>query len=124
MNGFFDSKIYQQALTRGVAHAKGTSTPDKSGNTFIFAHSAGNRYQANQFNAVFYLLNKLETGDEIILYYQSQKYIYTFNESKLVKGDEINYMSSNSNQNQLTLMTCWPPRYHSQAFNRHCYSQK
>ena len=55
----FSSQIYQQALTQGVAHAKNTSTPDKNGNTFIFAHSAGNWYQANQFNAVFYLLNKL-----------------------------------------------------------------
>jgi sortase A len=105
----FDSKIYQQALTKGVAHAKGTSTPDKSGNVFIFAHSAGNWYQANQFNAVFYLLNKLEAGDEIIVYYQSQKYTYTVQETKLVKGDQTSYMSGNSNQNQLTLMTCWPP---------------
>ena len=105
----FDSKIYQSALTQGVAHAKGTSTPDKSGNTFIFAHSAGNWYQANQFNAVFYLLNKLETGDEIIIYYQSQKYIYSVDEVKFVKPDEINYLSNQLNTNKLTLMTCWPP---------------
>lgn len=105
----FDSKIYQLALTRGVAHAKNTSTPDKNGNTFIFAHSAGNWYQANQFNAVFYLLNKLETGDEIIVYYQSQKYIYSVDEIKFVKPDEINYLSSQLNTNKLTLMTCWPP---------------
>ncbi|MDD2482787.1 MAG: sortase [Candidatus Shapirobacteria bacterium] len=105
----FNSKIYQRALTQGVAHAKDTSTPDKSGNTFIFAHSAGNWYEANQFNAVFYLLNKLETGDEIIVYYQSQKYIYTVNETKIINGNELNYMSSKIGQNQLTLMTCWPP---------------
>lgn len=105
----FDSKIYQTALTKGVAHAKGTSTPDKLGNTFIFAHSAGNWYQANQFNAVFYLLNKLEIGDEIMIYYQSQKYNYTVNESKIINGNELTYMSSKTNQKQLTLMTCWPP---------------
>jgi len=105
----FDSKIYQRALTQGVAHAKGTSTPDKLGNIFIFAHSASNWYQANQFNAVFYLLNKLETGDEIILYYQSQKYIYTVNESKLINGNELTYLENKNSQKQLTLMTCWPP---------------
>lgn len=105
----FDSNIYQRALTQGVAHAKDTSTPDKSGNTFIFAHSAGNWYEANQFNAVFYLLNKLETGDEIIVYYQSQKYIYSVDEIKFVKPDEINYLSNQQNTNRLTLMTCWPP---------------
>jgi len=105
----FDSKIYQQALTQGVAHAKNTATPDQFGNTFIFAHSAGNWYQANQFNAVFYLLNKLEIGDEIIVFYQSQKYNYIVKETKKIKGSESSYMLSFSNQKQLTLMTCWPP---------------
>lgn len=105
----FDSKIYQQALTKGVAHAKNTALPGQSGNIFIFAHSAGNWYQANQFNAVFYLLNKLNGGDKIIIYYQNQKYNYTVQETKLINANDISYMSSNSDQNQLTLMTCWPP---------------
>lgn len=105
----FDSRIYQVALTRGIAHAKGTSTPDKPGNTFIFAHSALNWYQANQFNAVFYLLNKLEKGDEIVVYYQKEKYNYKVSETKIVKGNEVDYLSSKPNTNTLTLMTCWPP---------------
>lgn len=105
----FDSRIYQQALTKGVAHANGTATPDKSGNTFIFAHSAGNWYQANQFNAVFYLLNKLVKGDTIDVYYQSQKYSYSVIELKFIKGSELQYLKSKGNQQQLTLMTCWPP---------------
>ncbi len=105
----FDAKIYQSALTKGVAHAKNTATPDQNGNVFIFAHSAGNWYQANQFNAVFYLLNKLEVGDEIIVYYQSEKYNYIVNDSKLIKGNELIYLENNINQKQLTLMTCWPP---------------
>ena len=105
----YDPKIYQLALTKGVAHAKGTSTPDKAGNTFIFAHSAGNWYQANQYNAVFYLLNKLTKGDKIIIYYQSHKYTYTVNGSKTVSPDQLKYLSSTPGQNQLTLMTCWPP---------------
>ena len=104
----FNSHEYQIALTRGVAHAKGSSTPNSGGNTFIFAHSAGNWYQANQYNAVFYLLNKLTKGDEIIVYYQNQAYHYSVTDTKLVNGNEINYLTGNSS-NQLTLMTCWPP---------------
>lgn len=105
----FDSKIYQPALTRGVAHASTSDTPDKSGNVFIFAHSAGNWYQANQYNAVFYLLNKLVSGDQIFLYYQNQKYTYSVNEIKFVSSNEISYLSNKLNTNTLTLMTCWPP---------------
>lgn len=103
-----DPKIYQVALTQGVAHAKGSATPNKSGNIFIFAHSAGNWYYANHYNAVFYLLNKLEKGDEIILYYQNIKYQYQVDEVKIVGADEVDYLQSNTNQKQLTLMTCWP----------------
>lgn len=105
----FNSKEYQQALTSGVAHAKNSATPDKNGNTFIFAHSAGNWYQANQYNAVFYLLNKLTKGDEIIVYYQDKPYTYLVKEIKYVNQNEISYLASKSDQNQLTLMTCWPP---------------
>lgn len=105
----FNSKEYQQALTSGVAHAKNSATPDKNGNTFIFAHSAGNWYQANQYNAVFYLLNKLTKGDEIIVYYQDKPYTYLVKEIKYVNQNEISYLTSKSDQNQLTLMTCWPP---------------
>lgn len=104
-----NSRIYQPALTRGVAHAAGSALPGQSGNTFIFAHSAGNWYQANQFNAVFYLLNKLVAGDEIMVFYQSQKYTYTVSESLLVSGSDTSYLTNEDATDRLTLMTCWPP---------------
>ncbi len=105
----FNSQIYQQALTQGVAHASTSDTPDKSGNVFIFAHSAGNWYQANQYNGIFYLLNKLTSGDEIFVYYQNQKYTYSVDQIKTINSQETNYLNRNFGQNQLTLMTCWPP---------------
>jgi len=105
----YNSSDYQKALTQGVAHASGSATPDQSGNVFIFAHSATNWYQANQYNAVFYLLNKLEKGDSIIVYFENIPYNYSVDEIKFVKPDEIDYLSTKSNTNQLTLMTCWPP---------------
>jgi LPXTG-site transpeptidase (sortase) family protein len=105
----FNSNDYQLALTKGVAHAKTSTTPDLGGNTFIFAHSAGNWYQANQYNAVFYLLKKLVKGDQITLYYQGQPYDYYLTESKLVDSQDVDYLTAKSFEKQLTLMTCWPP---------------
>lgn len=105
----YEPKEYQKALTQGVAHASGTATPDQSGNVFIFAHSATNWYQANQYNAVFYLLNKLKTGDSIIVYFNNIPYNYSVDEIKFVNPNNINYLSNNLNTNTLTLMTCWPP---------------
>lgn len=105
----YEPKEYQEALTQGVAHASGTATPDQNGNVFIFAHSATNWYQANDYNAVFYLLNKLEAGDSIIVYFNNIPYNYSVDEIKFVKPTEVSYLSTNLNTNQLTLMTCWPP---------------
>lgn len=105
----YNSSVYQQALTQGVAHALGTATPDTFGNTFIFAHSAGNWYQANQYNAIFYLLNKLVAGDQIFIYYQNQKYTYLVKELKFVAPTDVKLMNQDLSQHQLTLMTCWPP---------------
>lgn len=102
-------KIYQQALTQGVAHALGSDLPGFSGNIFIFAHSASTWYQANQYNAIFYLINKLESNDEIDLYYQGSKYSYKVTDKKIVSSFDINYLSTQQNTNSLTLMTCWPP---------------
>lgn len=90
----FSSQIYQQALTLGVAHASTSDTPDKSGNVFIFAHSAGNWYQANQYNAVFYLLNKLKRDDKIFVYYKNKKYSYSVTEVKTVNSQQTNITES------------------------------
>jgi sortase A len=105
----FDEKVYQKALTQGVAHAKGTQLPDQAGNTFIFAHSSTDWYTANRYNSVFYLLNKLEKDDDIFIFYQKQKYHFQVVEKKIVDPSEINYLKGDSQNKILTLMTCWPP---------------
>jgi sortase A len=105
----FEPKLYQPALTRGVAHAQGSSLPDKPGNTFIFAHSASSWYEANQFNAVFYLTSKLEKGDSIHLTYKNKLYDYRVSETKIVDPRDVSFLANNATDPTLTLMTCWPP---------------
>lgn len=104
-----NSQIYQKALTEGVAHAKGTAYPNEEGNVFIFAHSSADFFEASKYNAVFYLLYKLEEGDNIYLFYKGKKYGYTVREKKKVNADEISYLEGDAEKKQLTLMTCWPP---------------
>lgn len=105
-----DEPAYQRALTKGVAQAKGTVLPGQTGNTFIFAHSAGNWYIANQYNAVFYLLYKLVKGDEIQMYYKDKLYTYKVRELKYVDPKDVGFLSPKTDGwKTLTLMTCWPP---------------
>jgi LPXTG-site transpeptidase (sortase) family protein len=111
----YNSKNYQYALTKGVAHARGTAYPGNIGNIFIFAHSSSNWFTANQYNSVFYLIDKLDTGDKIDLYYKEKKYTYEVFNKKIVESSDVSYLNNLSNllilQNSsiLTLMTCWPP---------------
>lgn len=105
----YDSRIYQLALTKGVAHAKGSVFPGRMGNMFLFSHSSVDFYQALRFNSVFYLLNKLEYGDQIDIYFETKKFTYTVFESQLVDPKDVSYLKEKTNQPLLTLMTCWPP---------------
>lgn len=105
----YDSRTYQQALTKGVAHARGTAVPGAMGNIFLFAHSSEDFYNAMRYNSVFYLLNKMETNDEIDLYYKNIKYTYTVTGKKLVNAKDVSYLENGAKESTLTLMTCWPP---------------
>lgn len=103
-----NSREYQVQLTKGVAHAKGTSLPGEPGNSFYFAHSSDNFYNANRYNSVFYLLNKLSGDDLIYLIYNSTIYIYKVTQVKTVAPEDISYLKGTSDKNTVTLMTCWP----------------
>lgn len=103
-----DSATYQKVLTQGVASTKGSVAPGKEGNIFIFAHSGIDFYEAERYNAVFYLLDKLEKGDEIFIFYKGEKIRYAVTESKTVGADETKYYDGIPGKKTLTLMTCWP----------------
>jgi sortase A len=104
----YDSQEYQQKLTQGVAHAKGTVFPGQVGNTFLFAHSSENFYEASKYNSIFYLLEKLTKGDYFYIAYQNVIYKYEVTEKKIVGADEIKYLQKIENGPTATLMTCWP----------------
>lgn len=105
----YTESVYQRALSKGVAHARGTVYPGDVGNVFLFAHSSVDFYEALRFNSVFYLISKLEVGDEVILYHNSQKYIYSVTEKRIVASTAVEYLSRETNNKMLTMMTCWPP---------------
>lgn len=106
----YNETEYQQALTKGVAHAQGTVYPGQPGNTFLFAHSATDWWKATTYNAVFYLLYKLSKGDILYTSYKGTIYAYKVSEVKEVADTDIQYLTTiPGTQKTITLMTCWPP---------------
>ncbi|MFZ2663855.1 MAG: sortase [Patescibacteria group bacterium] len=104
----YDSQVYQRELTKGVAHAKGTVYPGQVGNSFYFAHSSDNFYNANKYNSVFYLLNKLEEDDLFYFVYKGEIFKYKILQVKVVEADSIDYLKGTTDRKLATLMTCWP----------------
>jgi len=104
---------YIAALSKGVAHAKGTALPGstkaENNNVFLFAHSAINAIQARQYNSVFYLLRKLEKGDRVSTFYKEKRYDYIVSDKKVVQASDVAYLTNSLEEPILTLQTCDPP---------------
>lgn len=104
----YNEDEYTNALYSGIAHAKGTSTPDKEGNVFLFAHSAVNFYEKRKYNIYFYLLGELKKDDPIYISYEGKIYTYKVLETKKVEPSEVKYLGTYSDTDTVTIMTCWP----------------
>ncbi|GAB4219495.1 MAG: hypothetical protein Fur009_5920 [Candidatus Microgenomates bacterium] len=104
-----NEKIYLDALNHGVAHTLGTAFPGEGGHIFLFAHSTDYFWNVSTYNAIFYLLYKLEKGDEIDLFYKGQRYVYKVIGSEVVDPSQVQYLTRKTNREFLTLQTCWPP---------------
>lgn len=104
----YDERAYRQALHDGIAHAAGTKYPGEHGNTFLFAHSSDDFITGGRYNAVFYLISKLEPGDRFHIAYQGDLYEYRVFDTKTVPADDVRYLNALSEEHTVTLMTCWP----------------
>lgn len=100
---------YSNALAQGVAHAKGSSLPGEIGNLYLFSHSTDAPWNIVRFNAIFYLLSKLENGDRVIIFYQGRRYDYIVFDKTIASASDTHFLTDNYNKPVLTLQTCDPP---------------
>lgn len=87
----------------------GTARPGEAGNAFIFGHSSNYPWIPSDYNDVFALLDTLENGDEIIVYYDQQKYVYRITDRAIVEPGDTDVLSARDpSKKEISLMTCWP----------------
>lgn len=101
--------IYTEALKKGVAHAKGTCFPGMSCRMYLFAHSTSSSLLVSRYNAVFYLLRKLERGDQILVYYEGKKILYEVYGKEIIEASDTHYLKDPGKEEELILQTCDPP---------------
>jgi len=100
---------YFNALKEGVAHAKGTFFPGQGKTIYLFAHSTDSPLNIVAYNAVFYQLAKLDSGDKITVYFANKKYVYQMSDKKVVGANEVAWLVRDFGGEKLILQTCTPP---------------
>lgn len=106
-----EEKELEKTLKRGVLLYPDSVLPGEKGQTIILGHSAPPNWPDINYDRVFNNLDKLEKGDEVIVYFEQKKYLFEVFEKKifLPKEEEEILATDEENGSSLILLTCWPP---------------
>jgi sortase A len=112
--GIYDAPVFdsdsQWALANGVAHVPETSLPwsnTPQRNVYLEGHRMG--YRGTGSDLIFYNLDKLEKGDEIVLKdRRGRTYKYRVSETFLVDPTDTWVTGQVRNRDMVTLQTCTP----------------
>jgi sortase A len=87
-------------LKKGVGQHIGSADPGQNGNVVLAGHD-------DVFGEVFRNLDKLQPGDQIVLYTMQQQYTYLVTETRIVEPGQVDVMNSTSDPT-VTLISCYP----------------
>jgi LPXTG-site transpeptidase (sortase) family protein len=105
-----NNQYLHDKLDSGVVHYPGSVKPGENGETIVLGHSAPPNWPKIKYDWVFSRLNELNPGDQIILYYNNQKYVYSVTRKVFLnKGQEMPKNDLTNNNNTLISISCWPP---------------
>jgi len=97
----------QESLRDGVVHYPGTAFPGEKGNVVITGHSSYFVWDPGRFKDVFALLQNVEIGDRIYVFYNQKKYVYEVYDIKVVLPTQVDILTQ-AGEDRLTLITCTP----------------
>jgi sortase A len=101
----------EEALRRGSLHVRGTGFPwQEKANVYIAGHRLG--YPGTKSHLVFWDLDKLENGDEVILTdANGTEYTYEVFKKSVVNPRDVHIMRPVAGKNIVSLQTCTLPDY-------------
>jgi sortase A len=89
-----------EQLKLGVGHHLGTANPGERGNMVLSAHN-------DIYGEVFRHLDKLELGDEAVVYAGEQPYRYIVTAKQIVEPTDVSVLASTTKP-VVTLISCYP----------------
>ncbi|CAN5716901.1 hypothetical protein BH18ACT11_BH18ACT11_26620 [soil metagenome] len=113
--GLADVAVYNsvkdEKLKKSTVHIPATGFPwQKGANTYIAGHRLG--YEGTNSYLVFYYLDQLGEGDEILLEdTEGTKYEYRVTDQMIVDPDNVGVMEPTEGKSLVSLQTCTLPDY-------------
>lgn len=108
-----NEKEYTAALKQGIAHAAGSGLPGEANTDnktiFFFGHSTNGEWNIAKYNALFYALKDMIAGDRFTVWFWGKEYQYQVTETKIVPANDIQFLTPQTETDQIILQTCWPP---------------
>ncbi len=89
-----------EQLKKGVAQHIGSADPGTDGNVVLSAHN-------DVYGEIFRYLDRLQPGDQIILYTQERQYTYVVDRTVIVKPTQVEVMAPTVDPT-VTLISCYP----------------
>ena len=103
--GADDKQVFAE-LVNGAVHYPASVKPGEAGSSIILGHSSAYPWYQGLYGSVFSLLNRLDEGDEVIVFYKKHKYTYKITHKQVVNKNAL--VAEQSDQPQIVLLSCWP----------------
>ncbi len=100
--------IFMKELENWVVRYPWSVKPWELWNAFIFWHSSNFPWIKWDFNDVFSTLNNVSFDDDIIIYYNQKKYVYTIKRRDIISPWNVSIFKWNKTKAQVMIMTCRP----------------
>ncbi len=103
-----DKEVLLKSLDKGVLLFPGSVEPGNVGSTVILGHSSGAIWSGG-YKSVFSLINKLEKGDLVKVYFDNEEFVYRVSKLNILSVEKLDEVVGDSNgTNTLFLSSCWP----------------
>jgi sortase A len=89
-----------EQLKKGVGQNIGSANPGQTGNVVLSAHN-------DVYGELFRFLDKLQPGDQVVLYTQQRQYTYIVDRTAIVEPTAVEVMAPTENPT-VTLISCYP----------------
>jgi len=89
-----------EQLKKGVGQHIPSANPGENGNLVLSGHD-------DVYGEVFRNLDKLQPGDQVVLYTMQQQYVYLVTEIRIVEPGQVEVMNPTSDPT-VTLISCYP----------------